>query len=177
MCFIGTYPETNLMERHHKIFVGHKTTLKLISRKCPSSRKRSAWPPENPKAVRRSHSEQTGGMRGRSALKSGKSASGWLRYRQARTLKMTVEAVTNLFDLMPNLAPEAKQTAAASIINQSSASMPSRYRLLRSITTRQERLQEQLGVTANKIGRIANMAQPQDGAVWQILHRQVRSLQ
>ncbi len=36
-------------------------------------------------------------------IESGKSASGPVEYRQARTLKMTVEAVTNLFDLMPNL--------------------------------------------------------------------------
>ncbi len=43
-----------------------------------------------------------------------KSNSGLPEYRRARTLKMTVEAVTNLFDLMPHLAPEAKQVAAAS---------------------------------------------------------------
>ncbi|EQR03086.1 hypothetical protein G776_00320 [Escherichia coli HVH 115 (4-4465997)] len=68
------------------------------------------------KAVRRSLVDQLESMQ-EAHIKSGKSASGLVEYRQARTLKMTVEAVTNLFDLMPNLAPEAKQTAAASIIN------------------------------------------------------------
>ncbi|MCZ5970897.1 hypothetical protein O5281_26940, partial [Escherichia coli] len=54
------------------------------------------------KAVRRSLVDQLESMQ-EAHIKSGKSASGLVEYRQARTLKMTVEAVTNLFDLMPNL--------------------------------------------------------------------------
>ena len=67
------------------------------------------------KAVRRSLVDQLKVCK-EAHIKSGKSSSGLVEYRRARTLKMTVEAVTNLFDLMPNLAPETKQTAAASII-------------------------------------------------------------
>ncbi|OTA20473.1 antirepressor [Xenorhabdus beddingii] len=46
-----------------------------------------------------------------------KSKSGLPEYRRARTLKMSVDAISNLFDLMPNLSNEAKQCAAANIVN------------------------------------------------------------
>lgn len=46
-----------------------------------------------------------------------KSSSGLPEYRRARTLKMSVEAVHQLFDMMPNLSELSKQCAAANIIN------------------------------------------------------------
>ncbi|MTH47252.1 Rha family transcriptional regulator [Intestinirhabdus alba] len=85
-----------------------------------------------------------------------KSATGLVEYRQARTLKMTVEAVTNLFDLMPNLAPEAKQTAAASIINPIVGFNAIPLPAIEEHYYSAGEVAEQLGVTANKIGRIAN---------------------
>lgn len=107
------------------------------------------------KAVRRSLVDQLESMQ-EAHIKSGKSASGLVEYRQARTLKMTVEAVTNLFDLMPNLAPEAKQTAAASIINPLVGFNAIPLPAIEEHYYSAGEVAEQLGVTANKIGRIAN---------------------
>ncbi|QIU92159.1 Rha family transcriptional regulator [Yokenella regensburgei] len=85
-----------------------------------------------------------------------KSASGLVEFRQARTLKMTVEAVTNLFDLMPNLAPEAKQTAAASIINPIVGFNAIPLPMIEEHFHTAAEVGEIIGVTANKIGRVAN---------------------
>ncbi|AOM39604.1 KilA-N domain-containing protein [Xenorhabdus hominickii] len=46
-----------------------------------------------------------------------KSKLGLPEYRRARTLKMSIDAVSSLFALMPNLSDEAKQCAAANIVN------------------------------------------------------------
>ncbi|ENE5730776.1 hypothetical protein ABNP78_000560 [Escherichia coli] len=107
------------------------------------------------KAVRRTLVDKLESMQ-EAHIKSGKSASGLVEYRQARTLKMTVEAVTNLFDLMPNLAPEAKQTAAASIINPIVGFNAIPLPAIEEHYYSAGEVAEQLGVTANKIGRIAN---------------------
>ncbi len=88
--------------------------------------------------------------------KSGKSQSGLPEYRQARTLKMSVDAITNLFDLMPNLSDEAKQCAAANIVNPivgfEAVPLPA---LEQKYYTAGE-VGEMLEVSANKIGRLAN---------------------
>lgn len=85
-----------------------------------------------------------------------KSASGLVEFRQARTLKLTVDAVTNLFDLMPNLAPEAKQTAAASIINPIVGFNAIPLPALEEHYSTAAEVAELVGTTANKVGRIAN---------------------
>lgn len=85
-----------------------------------------------------------------------KSASGLVEYRQARTLKMTVEAVSNLFDLMPNLAPEARQTAAASIINPIVGFNAIPIPVLEEHYYTAGEVATQIGTTANKVGRVAN---------------------
>lgn len=85
-----------------------------------------------------------------------KSASGLVEYRQARTLKMTVEAVSNLFDLMPNLAPEARQTAAASIINPIVGFNAIPIPVLEENYYSAGEVAAQIGTTANKVGRVAN---------------------
>ncbi|QCT21745.1 hypothetical protein FEM41_19860 [Jejubacter calystegiae] len=107
------------------------------------------------KAVRRSLVDKLENMQ-EAHIKSGKSATGLVEYRQARTLKMTVEAVTNLFDLMPNLAPEAKQTAAASIINPIVGFNAIPLPVIEQHYYTAGEVAEKLGVTANKIGRVAN---------------------
>ncbi|MER1815058.1 phage repressor protein [Proteus mirabilis] len=85
-----------------------------------------------------------------------KSQSGLPEYRQARTLKMSVDAITNLFDLMPNLSDEAKQCAAANIVNPivgfEAVPLPT---LEQKYYTAGE-VGEMLEVSANKIGRMAN---------------------
>ncbi|HCH6765074.1 TPA: Rha family transcriptional regulator [Serratia marcescens] len=95
------------------------------------------------------------------ALESGeslpaKSNSGLPEYRRARTLKMTVEAVTNLFYLMPNLAPEAKQAAAASLINPVAGFDAIPLPKLQEHYYSAGEVGEILGVSANKVGRLAN---------------------
>ncbi|MDQ9401632.1 transcriptional regulator [Serratia marcescens] len=85
-----------------------------------------------------------------------KSNSGLPEYRRARTLKMTVEAVTNLFDLMPNLAPEAKQAAAASLINPVAGFDAIPLPKLQEHYYSAGEVGEILGVSANKVGRLAN---------------------
>ncbi|ELX3587236.1 hypothetical protein QK076_002962, partial [Salmonella enterica subsp. enterica serovar Schwarzengrund] len=57
---------------------------------------------------------------------------------------------------MPNLAPEAKQTAAASIINPIVGFNAIPLPAIEEHYYSAGEVAEQLGVTANKIGRIAN---------------------
>lgn len=85
-----------------------------------------------------------------------KSNSGLPEYRRARTLKMTVEAVTNLFDLMPHLAPEAKQVAAASLINPVAGFDAIPFPVMEESHYTAGEVGKMLDVSANKIGRIAN---------------------
>ncbi|HEJ7969403.1 TPA: Rha family transcriptional regulator [Serratia marcescens] len=85
-----------------------------------------------------------------------KSNSGLPEYRRARTLKLTVEAVTNLFDLMPHLAPEAKQVAAASLINPVAGFDAIPLPVMEESHYTAGEVGKMLDVSANKIGRIAN---------------------
>ncbi|MDE9495696.1 KilA-N domain-containing protein [Xenorhabdus bovienii] len=85
-----------------------------------------------------------------------KSKSGLPEYRRARTLKMSVDAVSSLFALMPNLSNEAKQCAAANIVNPivgfEAVPLPA---LEEKYYTAGE-VGKMLEVSANKIGRVAN---------------------
>ncbi|QXF36313.1 phage repressor protein [Photorhabdus luminescens] len=84
------------------------------------------------------------------------SKSGLPEYRKARTLKMSVDAISNLFELMPNLSNEAKQCAAANIVNPivgfEAVPLPA---LEEKYYTAGE-VGKMLDLSANKIGRIAN---------------------
>lgn len=90
------------------------------------------------------------------AQKGGKSQSGLPEYRQARTLKMSVDAIGNLFDMMPNLSPEAKQCAAANIVNPIVGFEAVPLPVLEQKYYTAGEVGEMLEVSANKIGRIAN---------------------
>lgn len=85
-----------------------------------------------------------------------KSQSGLPEYRQARTLKMSVDAITNLFDLMPNLSDEAKQCAAANIVNPIVGFEAVPLPVLEQKYYTVGEVGEMLEVSANKIGRMAN---------------------
>ncbi|UAN59027.1 Rha family transcriptional regulator [Serratia sp. JSRIV004] len=85
-----------------------------------------------------------------------KSNSGLPEYRRARTLKMSVEAVTSLFDLMPHLSPEAKQCAAANIINPVAGFDAIPLPVIEEHYHTAGEVGEMLDVSANKIGRLAN---------------------
>lgn len=107
------------------------------------------------KAVRRSLVDKLESMN-EAHLNAGKSATGLVEYRKARTLKLTVEAVTNLFDLMPHLAPEAKQVAAASLINPVAGFDAIPLPVMEESHYTAGEVGKTLDVSANKIGRIAN---------------------
>lgn len=107
------------------------------------------------KAVRRSLVDKLEAMN-EAHLKAGKSATGLVEYRKARTLKLTVEAVTNLFDLMPHLAPEAKQVAAASLINPVAGFDAIPLPVMEESHYTAGEVGKMLDVSSNKIGRIAN---------------------
>lgn len=85
-----------------------------------------------------------------------KSPSGLPEYRRARTLKMSVDAIGNLFDLMPNLSPEAKQCAAANIVNPIVGFEAVPLPVLEQKYYTAGEVGEMLEVSANKIGRTAN---------------------
>lgn len=85
-----------------------------------------------------------------------KSPSGLPEYRRARTLKMSVDAIGNLFDMMPNLSPEAKQCAAANIVNPIVGFEAVPLPVLEQKYYTAGEVGEMLEVSANKIGRVAN---------------------
>lgn len=138
----------------YEIFVGHKNgyDIEVIRMSIKQSLRVAA---RESRAVRRSLVDKLEAMH-EAHIANGKSASGLVEYRQARTLKLTVEAVTSLFDLMPQLAPEAKQTAAASLINPIAGFEAIPLPVIEEKHYNAGEVGEMLDVSANKIGRVAN---------------------
>lgn len=138
----------------YEIFVGHKNgyDIEVIAMTIKQSLRVAA---RESKAVRRSLVDKLEAMH-EAHITSGKSATGLVEYRKARTLKLTVEAVTNLFDLMPHLAPEAKQVAAASLINPVAGFDAIPLPVMEESHYTAGEVGKMLDVSANKIGRIAN---------------------
>ncbi|WP_338805137.1 BRO family protein [Xenorhabdus griffiniae] len=84
------------------------------------------------------------------------SQSGLPEFRKARTLKMSVDAVSSLFALMPNLSNEAKQCAAANIVNPIVGFEAVPLPVLEERYYTAGEVGKMLDVSANKIGRVAN---------------------
>ncbi|MBN5380652.1 Rha family transcriptional regulator [Serratia marcescens] len=101
------------------------------------------------KVIRRLRALETEGS-------NAKSSSGLPEYRRARTLKLSVAAVHELFDMMPHLSPEAKQCAAANIINPVAGFDAIPLPVIEEKHYTAGEVGEMLDVSANKIGRIAN---------------------
>ena len=140
---------------HYKIFVVQKpnnTSSEIIEMDIKQALRVAA---RESKAVRRVLVDKLESMHVASQ-KSGKSQSGLPEYRRARTLKMSVDAITNLFDLMPNLSNEAKQCAAANIVNPIVGFEAVPLPVLEQKYYTAGEVGEMLEVSANKIGRIAN---------------------
>lgn len=140
---------------HYKIFVVQKpnnTSSEIIEMDIKQALRVAA---RESKAVRRVLVDKLESMHAASQ-KSGKSQSGLPEYRQARTLKMSVDAITNLFDLMPNLSDEAKQCAAANIVNPIVGFEAVPLPVLEQKYYTAGEVGEMLEVSANKIGRMAN---------------------
>ncbi len=85
-----------------------------------------------------------------------KSVSGLPEYRRARTLKLTVDAVHQLFDMMPHLSDLSRQCAAANLINPVAGFDAIPLPKLDEHFYPAGEVGEMLGVSANKIGRLAN---------------------
>lgn len=138
----------------YEIFVGHKNgaNIEIVTMTIKQALRVAA---RESKAVRRSLVDKLEAMH-EAHLSKGKSASGLIEFRQARTLKMTVEAVSSLFDLMPNLASEARQCAAANIINPIVGFDAIPLPVIDEHHYTAAEAGEIIGVSANKIGRTAN---------------------
>lgn len=138
----------------YKIFVGQKNgaSIEIIEMEIKQALRVAA---RESKAVRRVLVDKLESMH-IAAQKGGKSQSGLPEYRQARTLKMSVDAIGNLFDMMPNLSPEAKQCAAANIVNPIVGFEAVPLPVLEQKYYTAGEVGEMLEVSANKIGRIAN---------------------
>ncbi|CAM7982809.1 hypothetical protein ISO70_10690 [Morganella morganii subsp. morganii] len=138
----------------YKIFVGQKNgaSIEIIEMEIKQALRVAA---RESKAVRRVLVDKLESMH-IASQKGGKSQSGLPEYRQARTLKMSVDAIGNLFDMMPNLSPEAKQCAAANIVNPIVGFEAVPLPVLEQKYYTAGEVGEMLEVSANKIGRIAN---------------------
>lgn len=138
----------------YKIFVGQKNgaSIEIIEMEIKQALRVAA---RESKAVRRVLVDKLESMH-IAAQKGGKSQSGLPEYRQARTLKVSVDAIGNLFDMMPNLSPEAKQCAAANIVNPIVGFEAVPLPVLEQKYYTAGEVGEMLEVSANKIGRIAN---------------------
>lgn len=138
----------------YKIFVGQKNgaSIEIIEMEIKQALRVAA---RESKAVRRVLVDKLESMH-IAAQKGGKSQSGLHEYRQARTLKMSVDAIGNLFDMMPNLSPEAKQCAAANIVNPIVGFEAVPLPVLEQKYYTAGEVGEMLDVSANKIGRVAN---------------------
>lgn len=138
----------------YKIFVGQKNgaSIEIIEMEIKQALRVAA---RESKAVRRVLVDKLESMH-IAAQRGGKSQSGLPEYRQARTLKMSVDAIGNLFDMMPNLSPEAKQCAAANIVNPIVGFEAVPLPVLEQKYYTAGEVGEMLEVSANKIGRIAN---------------------
>lgn len=140
---------------HYKIFVVQKpnnTSSEIIEMEIKQALRVAA---RESKAVRRVLVDKLESMH-ITSQKGGKIQSGLPEYRRARTLKMSVDAIGNLFDMMPNLSPEAKQCAAANIVNPIVGFEAVPLPVLEQKYYTAGEVGEMLEVSANKIGRIAN---------------------
>ncbi|MFM5429795.1 phage antirepressor N-terminal domain-containing protein [Aeromonas veronii] len=86
-----------------------------------------------------------------------KAAKSYLpEYRQARAIKMTADAITVALSVMPNLSQEAKQTAMATAVNTVVGDNILPLPMLTERYYSASEVGERFGISANKVGRIAN---------------------
>lgn len=110
------------------------------------------------KSVRRSLVDQLESMQQQLQQKitSKHSTNGLEEFRKARALKMTVDTMKDLFGFLPNLAPEAKQVVAASLVNPVVGANVIPLPMINEHYYSASEVGAQLKISANKVGRIAN---------------------
>ena len=110
------------------------------------------------KSVRRSLVDQLESMQQQLQQKTTTkhSTNGLEEIRKARALKMTVDTMKDLFGFLPNLAPEAKQVVAASLVNPVVGANVIPLPMINEHYYSASEVGVQLKISANKVGRIAN---------------------
>ncbi|EHY7982160.1 hypothetical protein K4132_001213 [Escherichia coli] len=110
------------------------------------------------KSVRRSLVDQLESMQQQLQQKitSKHSTNGLEEFRKARALKMTVDTMKDLFGFLPNLAPEAKQVVAASLVNPVVGANVIPLPMINEHYYSVSEVGAKLKISANKVGRIAN---------------------
>ncbi|EHR4348252.1 hypothetical protein KUE22_001215 [Escherichia coli] len=143
---------------YYEIFVVQKlnnTTSETISMTYKQALRVAA---RESKAVRRSLVDQLESMQQQLQQKitSKYSTNGLEEFRKARALKMTVDTMKDLFGFLPNLAPEAKQVVAASLVNPVVGANVIPLPMINENYYSASEVGSQLKISANKVGRIAN---------------------
>lgn len=143
---------------YYEIFVVQKlnnTTSETISMTYKQALRVAA---RESKAVRRSLVDKLESMQQQLQQKTTtkKSPDGLEEFRKARALKMTVDTMKDLFDFLPNLAPEAKQVVAASLVNPVVGFSAIPLPVIDAHHYSASEVGTMLGISANKVGRIAN---------------------
>ncbi|WP_106875748.1 hypothetical protein [Escherichia coli] len=143
---------------YYEIFVVQKlnnTTSETISMTYKQALRVAA---RESKAVRRSLVDQLESMQQQLQQKitSKYSTNGLEEFRKARALKMTVDTMKDLFGFLPNLAPEAKQVVAASLVNPVVGANVIPLPMINEHYYSASEVGSQLKISANKVGRIAN---------------------
>lgn len=77
-------------------------------------------------------------------------------YRQARAIKMTADAITVALSVMPNLSQEAKQVAMATAVNTVVGDNILPLPVITEHYYTAGEVGERYGISANKVGRLAN---------------------
>ncbi|EFI4226977.1 TPA: hypothetical protein ACHKHV_003165 [Escherichia coli] len=141
----------------YEIFVGQKNgaEIEVITMTFKQALRVAA---RESKAVRRSLVDQLESMQQQLQQKitSKHSTNGLEEFRKARALKMTVDTMKDLFGFLPNLAPEAKQVVAASLVNPVVGANVIPLPMINEHYYSASEVGAKLKISANKVGRIAN---------------------
>ncbi|HCB8406752.1 TPA: hypothetical protein M2F81_005005 [Escherichia coli] len=141
----------------YEIFVGQKNgaEIEVITMTFKQALRVAA---RESKAVRRSLVDKLESMQQQLQQKTTtkKSPDGLEEFRKARALKMTVDTMKDLFDFLPNLAPEAKQVVAASQVNPVVGANVIPLPMINEHYYSASEVGAKLKISANKVGRIAN---------------------
>lgn len=100
-------------------------------------------------------------------------SNGLPEYRKAKAMKMEVEVISSVLDRLPHLCDEAKQAVYASVINRSAGFEVIPLPVLDEHYYSATDVGKRLGITANKVGRIANTYMLKTEKVRKVVHRQI----
>lgn len=82
--------------------------------------------------------------------------TGLPQFRKARAIRLQVDTADMIFDRLPNLGEQSRQTILASLINPIAGTNVIPLPILEQKLYKAGDVGEMLGISANKVGRIAN---------------------